>query len=113
MHEMSLMQGVLDILKDNARSAGFSKVKTVWLEIGALSGVDPHAMTFCFDVVMKNTLAEDARLEIIDQPGMAWCMKCGKSVVICARYDPCPDCGSFQLQVTGGTEMRVKELEVE
>ncbi|MDU6673245.1 MAG: hydrogenase maturation nickel metallochaperone HypA, partial [Bradyrhizobium sp.] len=28
-------------------------------------------------------------------------------------YDPCPACGSHQLQVTGGEDMRVKELEVE
>jgi hydrogenase nickel incorporation protein HypA/HybF len=28
-------------------------------------------------------------------------------------YDPCPRCGGFQVQATGGTEMRVKELEIE
>ena len=26
---------------------------------------------------------------------------------------PAPKCGGYQLQVTGGAEMRVKELEVE
>ncbi|MCG7980654.1 MAG: hydrogenase maturation nickel metallochaperone HypA, partial [Candidatus Thiodiazotropha endolucinida] len=30
-----------------------------------------------------------------------------------ARYEACPECGSYQLQVTGGDEMRIKELEVE
>lgn len=113
MHEMSLMQGVLEILEDHAKTRQFSRVKTVWLEIGALSGVDPHAMSFCFDVVMQGTLAQEAVLEIIEKPGQAWCMLCGKNVGISARYDPCPDCGGFQLQVTGGEAMRVKELEVE
>jgi Zn finger protein HypA/HybF involved in hydrogenase expression len=28
-------------------------------------------------------------------------------------YDPCPACGGHPVQATGGTEMRVKELEVE
>jgi hydrogenase nickel incorporation protein HypA/HybF len=32
---------------------------------------------------------------------------------VSTRHDACPRCGSFQLQVTGGTELRVKELEVE
>jgi hydrogenase nickel incorporation protein HypA/HybF len=112
MHEMSLCEGVLQILEDHAVSQGFSQVKTVWLEIGALSGVDPEAMRFGFDVVMKGTLADGAALEIIDIPGMAWCMRCGKSVVVGQRFDACPDCGSYQLQVTGGEEMRIKELEV-
>lgn len=113
MHEMSLCEGVLQILEDHAVSQGFSQVKTVWLEIGALSGVDPEAMRFGFDVVMKGTLADGAALEIIDLPGTAWCMQCGKSVAVKSRFDACPDCGSYQLQVTGGEEMRIKELEVE
>lgn len=113
MHEMSLCEGVLQILEDHSASQGFSRVKTVWLEIGALSGVDPDAMRFGFDAVMKGTLADGAALEIIDLPGLAWCMPCGKAVPVQARYDACPDCGSYQLQVTGGDEMRIKELEVE
>ena len=113
MHEMSLCEGVLQILEDSAKSQGFSQVKTVWLEIGALSGVDPQAMRFGFDAVMKGSLADGAALEIIELPGQAWCLPCSKTVAVTARYDACPECGSHQLQVTGGDEMRIKELEVD
>ena len=40
-------------------------------------------------------------------------MQRGTTVRISQRFDACPNCDSYQLQVTGGTEMRVKELEVE
>lgn len=110
---MSLMQDILDILLDAAESRKFGKVKKVWLEIGALSGVDPGAMDFCFDSVMKNTLGEGAVLEIVEKPGKAWCTDCEENVGISALFDPCPLCGGFRLKVTGGNEMRVKELEVE
>jgi hydrogenase nickel incorporation protein HypA/HybF len=113
MHEMSLTEGVLQILQDNAKSKGFERVKTVWLEIGDLSGVETDAMRFCFDVVVQGTLADGAKLEIVSVPGQAWCMPCGKSVRVSERFDPCPECGSFQLQITGGDQMQVKELEVE
>ncbi|MCU7812105.1 MAG: hydrogenase maturation nickel metallochaperone HypA [Candidatus Thiodiazotropha sp. (ex Notomyrtea botanica)] len=113
MHEMSLCEGVLQILEDHAVSQGFTQVKTVWLEIGGLSGVDPEAMRFGFDAVMKDTLADGAVLEIIDLPGQAWCMQCSKQVSVKARFDACPECSSYQLQVTGGDEMRIKELEVD
>ncbi|HDK37785.1 MAG TPA: hydrogenase maturation nickel metallochaperone HypA [Thiolapillus brandeum] len=113
MHEMSLCEGVLQILEDNARSQGFSRVKTVWLEIGKLSSVEVEAMRFCFDVVMKDTLADQARLEIIELPGNAWCMQCGKTVPVSQRFDACPECGSYQLQVSGGDELKIRELEVE
>jgi hydrogenase nickel incorporation protein HypA/HybF len=113
MHEMSLCEGVLQILEDHAKRQGFNRVKTVWLEIGALSGVEPEAMRFSFDAVTHGSLADGAALEIIDIPGSAWCMQCAKSVTVSQRYDACPDCGGYQLQVTGGDEMKIKELEVE
>jgi hydrogenase nickel incorporation protein HypA/HybF len=34
-------------------------------------------------------------------------------VALAARGDACPLCGSYQLQPTGGTELRVRELLVE
>ncbi|MBW9265608.1 MAG: hydrogenase maturation nickel metallochaperone HypA [Candidatus Thiodiazotropha sp. (ex. Lucinisca nassula)] len=113
MHEMSLCEGVLQVLEEQAVTQGYSMVKRVWLEIGALSGVEPEAMRFGFEAVMKGTLADSARLEIIHLPGEAWCMQCSKPVQVTARYEACPECGSYQLQVTGGDEMRIKELEVE
>jgi hydrogenase nickel incorporation protein HypA/HybF len=113
MHEMSLCEGVLQVLQTEAKTQGFSKVMTVWLEIGDLSSVEPEAMFFSFDVVTRNSLADGAKLEIINVPGHAWCMHCSKTVVIKQRFDECPDCGGFQLQVTGGDEMKIKELEVE
>jgi len=113
MHEMSLCESVLQILQDNAKSQGFARVKAVWLEIGGFSGVEPEAMRFCFDAIMRDTLADQARLEIIEIPGKAWCMQCSKSVQVAQRFDACPECGSYQLQVVGGEEMKIKELEVE
>lgn len=113
MHEMSLCEGVLQAMGENAKSQGYTRVKSVWLEIGCLAGVELEAMRFSFDVVTRGSLAENARLEIIEVPGQAWCMKCEKTVEVKQRFAECPQCGSYQLQVTGGDEMRIKELEVE
>ena len=68
MHEMSLAEGVLQLIEDSARQEEFSKVTTVWLEIGQLAGVEVEAMRFCFDAVTRGSLAEGANLEIIRLP---------------------------------------------
>jgi hydrogenase nickel incorporation protein HypA/HybF len=112
MHEMALCEGVIEIIEAEARKQSFARVKTVWLEIGALSQVEPEAMRFCFDVVASHSVAAEAKLEIISAAGEAWCMSCIKTVPVERRYDPCPCCGGHQLQVTAGEEMRIKELEV-
>jgi hydrogenase nickel incorporation protein HypA/HybF len=113
MHEMSLAEGVLQLIEDAAVQQNFSKVSTVWLEIGQLSGVEVEAMKFCFDAVMHGSVAQGARLEIIALPGTGWCMACARSVPMAEVFGECPLCGGHQMQVTGGTEMRLKELEVD
>jgi hydrogenase nickel incorporation protein HypA/HybF len=72
--------------------------------------VEVEALRFCFDAVVRGSVAEGARLEILDSPGTAWCFGCSATVPLAARGDACPACGGYQLQVNGGTEMRVKEL---
>ena len=112
MHEMAICESILGVLREQARQQKFESVKRVRLEIGPLAGVEIEALKFGFDVVMRDSIADGASLDIIETDGTAWCLPCGKTVAIAARYDPCPHCGSHQLQITGGEEMRIKELEV-
>lgn len=112
MHEMALAESILGLLRDEADRQGFSTVRVVCLELGALSHADPEAMRFCFDAVTRGSLAEGARLEIERPPGKGWCMPCAVEVSVPRRYDPCPHCGGHQIQVTDGDAMRLKELEV-
>ena len=112
MHELALCESIRGIIETEAARQDFTAVRRVKLEIGALSGVEAEAMRFGFDVAMAGSVAEGAALEIVETPGSAWCMICSKPVAVNARYDPCPDCGSHQLQVTGGTDMKILELEI-
>ncbi|WP_178006184.1 hydrogenase maturation nickel metallochaperone HypA [Marinospirillum perlucidum] len=113
MHEMSIAEGVIQLLEEQAQAQHFSRVKTLWLEVGPLASVDVQALSFCFEAVSRHTLAEAATLNIIEVPGLAWCLGCEGQVPIRQRFDACPDCGSYQLQVIQGDELRVKELEVD
>ena len=112
MHEMAIAESMLEIVEATARRNAAARVATVWLELGALSHVEARALVFCFDAVTRGSLAEGATLEIVTLPGEAWCMPCGDRVPLRRRGDPCPRCGSFQLQVLRGEEMRVKEIAI-
>lgn len=113
MHEMSLAEGVLQLVEETARRERANRVKTVVLEIGRLSSVEPEALSFCFEVVTRGSLVEGAALDIIPVPGEGWCLPCGATVALAELWGACPRCGSHQVQPTGGTEMRVKEIEIE
>lgn len=113
MHEMSLAEGIRSIVDDAVSTQQLGRVKTVVVEIGELSAVEVDALSFCFDAVMRGGAAEGARMEVVRVAGRGWCMQCAQTVAVSRLYDPCPQCGSYQVQPTGGTEMRVLELEVE
>lgn len=112
MHEMSLCEGVRKVIEDHARSSDFSSVRKVRVEIGRFAGVEKDAFAFAFDVVMRGSVAEGAELELIDIPGRATCFDCARDVEIEARLDPCPVCGGGRLLPCGGTEMKIRDLEV-
>jgi len=115
MHEMSLAEGVLGVVEDTLAAqpgGGREAVRSVRLEIGRLAAVELEALRFSFDVVKRGSVADGATLEVIEVPGAAWCMQCCATVSIGQRGDACPACGSYQLQVTAGDELRVKDIEL-
>jgi len=110
MHEMSITQGIIDICEENA---GGRRVLSVDVEIGELSSVVPSAVEFCFEACSQGTLLEGALINILRTAGSGQCLVCGASTPLATLYDACQRCGSYQLTVVSGEEMRVREIEVE
>lgn len=113
MHELAICESLRGLIEEQARLNSFTSVRRVTLEIGALSGVEIEAIRFGFDVAMRGSVAQCAQLEIVECAAAAWCLPCESTVVVSKRYDPCPKCGSHQLQITEGEELRIRELEVD
>lgn len=113
MHEMSLVEGVRELVEDAALREGFRRVKQVRVEIGQLSGVEREAFEFCFDLAMRGGVTDGAALEVIATPGRGRCPDCGQESVLAVVYDPCEHCGAVPIEVIDGTAMRVIDLEVE
>ncbi len=112
MHELSICASIVDMLETSARQEGFSRVVRVQLEVGCFGGVEKEALQFGFDVSTRGSVAEDAILEILERSGQAWCFDCCRSFCVTRRDADCPECGGARLTVTGGDELRIKELEV-
>ncbi len=110
MHELSLAGGIVKLVEDAAARDHFRRVSQLRLEAGALSGVEVRALRFALEEVAPGTCLEGASIEIEEPPGTAWCLPCGTSVDIRSRTDACPRCGGYQIQPTGGTELRVLDL---
>mgnify|MGYP003635365178 CR=1 FL=1 len=113
MHELSLAEAMLDIIKEQAKQEGFTKVTKVVLEVGTLSHVEADAMIFCFEAIITDTLAEGSILEIKRIPAKGHCLHCRNLSPMQNLYDPCEYCGEFGLELIDGDQLRIKHLEVE
>ena len=112
MHELALCQNVIEIIEREAVLQSFARVEAVRLEIGMLSCVEPEALRFCFDSATHGTVAEGAELEIIAVPAEARCRDCGAEQAFRHWAAECTACGGHRLDVRGGNQMRIKDLEV-
>ncbi|MFR9750372.1 hydrogenase maturation nickel metallochaperone HypA [Nocardia sp. 004] len=108
MHEMAITRSVVDAVC--AHAAG-RRVYSVTVEVGALCAVVPDAMRFCFEIVAESTAAEGAELILVEIPGLAVCRSCG---VEFGLADPIPlcSCGSADVRIRSGHELRIRSMEV-
>lgn len=113
MHELSIAGGILQLVENAALREQFKRVATLHLEVGALAGVQVHALRFALQAIAPGTVLDGADLLIDEPSGRAWCPNCAAEVTIDSRADPCPLCFGYPVTVTGGGALRVLDLVVQ
>lgn len=108
MHELALMEDLTSVVL--AATEGLP-VKVVRLEVGSLSAVAIDALRFSFDICARDTRLAHATLEIVETPATATCRACGTELAIRSWLAECA-CGSTELEIIGGRELKILEVEV-
>lgn len=113
MHELSIAQDILSIVERSVPEPERTLVRTVKVAIGEQSGVVADSLQFCFQTLVNDSSMKGAVLSIDPVPFTVHCRSCGAS----SRPDDgtvvCPACGSMDTEITGGTDLRVLEVELE
>ncbi len=66
MHELWLCKNIMEIILQKANDIKCHKIKKISLIIGSQSMIDKSSLLFSLDIITKNTVAEHATLEIIE-----------------------------------------------
>ncbi len=112
MHELSIVMGIVEIATNEVEKASKSKVESIQLEIGSLAGVELDSLYYVWDTAVKNTILENAKLEIDYRKAKAKCLECDAIFEMEKYYDGCSNCHSHFKDILQGKELRVKSLEV-
>lgn len=114
MHEMSITQSVLDIVLEQAKDAGATRVNGVKLRFGTLTSVVPDCVAFYFEQMTEGTIAEGAKLDVEIVPLRMKCSQCGEEYGGEDELDiTCPKCGNPFTETLSGREMEVASIEVD
>ena len=114
MHEISLVQAMLQQLSDLAAQNQATKIIKITMEIGQMSGVVVDSFRFGFDVLSGNDdLVCGAELVIITPPVNYRCTRCDYAGEAAAQPDCCPQCGEIFLIPEGGDGLILQQVEME
>ena len=113
MHELSLVQGILDIIRAEQAKNGFTRVLEVSLRVGEYSGIVPRCLEEFFPIAAEGTAAQEARLEIEVLPSVFRCLDCGFEGRPDREHACCPKCRGERLRMVSGREFYVENLVVE
>ena len=113
MHELSITQGIFDLVIDEANKAGARKVQKINLVVGEMSGIVDDCVEFYFEILSKDSIAEGAVLSFQKVPIKAHCRDCGREFTLKEFDWACPYCQSDGIEITAGKELFVESIEVE
>jgi len=108
MHELAVAESIVGAVREKL---AHTQVRRVLVEVGRLSGVVPDALRFCWELATSGTGLEGAELEIVQLPGRGHCRGCATEFDTNDFITLC-ECGSADVEVLGGQELRIREVEV-
>ena len=116
MHEFSVMSQIVDLILFEAKKRNAEKVQHVNFDVGEYTFLGEEQLKFAFQILTKDTIAEDAVLDIFTKPGSIEC-DCGYSgapqrpedIHSLAPILICPKCGKIA-RVKEGLGCTVRDI---
>jgi len=113
MHELSVAQGILDLVRQHVPDSQAGQVRAVSVRVGALSGVVADSLDFCFGAIVAGTPFSGASLAIERVPPRGRCEACRREFDADAPVFRCPHCGGGRITLVSGDELQVVAVELD
>jgi hydrogenase nickel incorporation protein HypA/HybF len=113
MHELTVTQSILDIALHHACEANAKRITGINLVIGEFASIVDDSVEFYWEILAKDSIAQNAKLNFERIPGEMTCTNCKLSFHPKDSDFTCPNCKSKFVQITKGDEFRVDSIDVE
>jgi hydrogenase nickel incorporation protein HypA/HybF len=114
MHELGIVLEVAKTLDEVAEQQHITKIGSVTLEIGEVSGILLDYFTDCWNYFReRHPILKEAELKIETIPAVTYCDDCGRTYATVQYGKICPYCGSEHTFLAQGNECRIRQIEAE
>ena len=114
MHELSIVTHVAKSLAELAEENELTKIGSVTLQVGEVSGIITDYFVECWDYFKKkHPLLKESVLKLETIKAVTFCENCKKEYETVKYGRTCPYCGSEHTYLITGNECIIKEIEAE
>ena len=113
MHELSVAMSLVDEARQIAKKERASRVLSITVSIGQLSGVEVEPLKFSFPLAAEGTPIESAQLKIVPVEAKIACEDCGQESSLADFSMCCPSCESRKTNIVQGREIVITSMEIE
>ena len=114
MHELGIVMHVAKTLSEIAEENKLTKIGSVTLEVGEVSGILLDYFTDCWDYFkVKTSVIAEAEMKIETIPAITFCEDCKQEYETVKYAKICPYCHSEHTFLLQGNECNIKEIEAE
>ena len=114
MHELGIITHVAKVIEGLAEENHLTKIGSVTLEIGEVSGIVTDYFEDCWKFFSrKHPLLEGSALKLEIIPAVTFCEDCKQEYETVKYGRTCPHCGSGHTYLVTGNECLIKEIEAE
>ena len=110
---MSIAQDLLTQIELAISDRRVRRLHAVRLDIGAQRLIVPEALQLAFEALARGTVAEGARLELVEIPTEAECRACSLHFAPAIDDYVCPRCGEADVRFVAGNDIILRSLEAE
>lgn len=113
MHELSVAQALVEQVEDLARRHGATRVHLIRVRVGPLAGVVAEMLATAFPLAAAGTLAEPARLDLVESAIRVRCLSCHAESEAQPNRLVCGACGDWRTEVVSGDELILETVELD
>lgn len=113
MHELSLIENILDQLEEMKVTYHLATITRVRVLVGDISGADLRFLRSAFEMQREHSKWPHLIMEFDSVPWTVRCLSCQRESTVQGDLPQCHHCGSEKTETLQGSELTIQQVEGE